>query len=123
MPAEDDSPARETSLDEVRRASVDSPSADPVSADRVQYLRRVGVLAGQLFRHAEGRGCWSARIPVDPDLLPETVLLLGYSPTLVSVHFDTRDWGVRELVRGHCREFEAMIRNRLAPQTDLVITV
>lgn len=99
----------------------DAPLA-PALDDAHRRLRRVGTLAGQLFRHSTAQGCWSARIPVDPELLPATVLLLGYGPMQASVHFETQDWETRALLRDHCRQLETFLREQLPANFEVSVS-
>lgn len=108
---------------QVHRGSASSIVADTGGRGMTLLLKRIGVLTAQTFRQTNTLGYWSLKIPVAPDLLPATVLLLAYSPMQVSIHFDTQDWDVRDLVRGRSREFEQIIRERLAPEINVVITV
>ncbi|WPB57945.1 type III secretion HpaP family protein [Xylophilus sp. GOD-11R] len=87
-------------------ADIEQPDVDP----RVRY---VGETIGMVCRFEQAQCVWSARIPLDPDLLPATVLHLAYSPGLLALRFETTDWDARALLHAHALALERLVAAEL----------
>ena len=86
-------------------------------------LSRLGQFVTHVHRVAQSQGSWSLSLPLDDELLPDTVLHLGYSPTLVTLHFETRDWTARDLLAQRTRALENLVRELLPPDCDVLVSV
>lgn len=73
-------------------------------------LSHVADTIAMVCRHEPAQCVWSARIPLDAELLPDTVLHLAYSPLVLSLRFETSDWQVRSLLQGQLPALEAQVR-------------
>jgi type III secretion control protein HpaP len=51
-------------------------------------------------------GTWDVRLPLDPAVLPGTLLLLSLSPLCLSLRFDVDDVHTRQLLLHHCGVLE-----------------
>lgn len=96
----------------------------PAEAQRVDHqLARIGQFVSHVHQAARDQGQWSLSLPLDSELLRDTILHLGYSPTLVTLRFETRDWESRELLSGRTRALEELVRQLLPPGCEAVVSV
>ena len=86
-------------------------------------VRHVGDTVAMVCRYEQAQCVWSARIPLHPELLPDTVLHMAYSPSLLALRFETSDWSVRELLFGQLTTLEALVAALLPPSCDVVVTL
>lgn len=77
-------------------------------------IQHVGDAVAMVCRYEQAQVVWSARIPLDPELLPETVLFMAYSPGSLDLRFETSCWEVRELLSLQLPLLRSMVTERLA---------
>ncbi len=103
--------------------AADDPAVQALLEARFDHrLRGISDMVGRVCGFSAELGSWSARIPVDDELLPSTVLQLSYSPVQVTLHFETSDWGVREMLRPRTAALECLIQ-ALLPTCAVAVTV
>jgi hypothetical protein len=88
-----------------------------------QRLVRIGQFVTHVHQASPDQGSWSLSLPLDDALLPDTVLHLGYAPTLVTLHFETRDWTSRDLLAQRTTALEKLVQQLLPPGCDVVVSV
>ncbi|MBP7565016.1 MAG: hypothetical protein KA795_03325 [Burkholderiaceae bacterium] len=88
-----------------------------------QRLVRIGQFVTHVHQASPEQGSWSLSLPLDDELLPDTVLHLGYAPALVTLHFETRDWTSRDLLAQRTAALEKLVQQLLPPGCDVVVSV
>lgn len=86
-------------------------------------LSHVSDALALVCRYESAQCVWSARIPLDAELLPDTVLHLAYSSTLLVLRFETSDWDVRGLLQAQLPALRAQVTCWLHTGADVVITL
>lgn len=76
-------------------------------------IRHIGDAVAMVCRFEQVQVVWSARIPLDPELLPETVLFMAYSPGCLDLRFETVRWEVRELLGLQLPVLRSLVAARL----------
>lgn len=86
-------------------------------------LGHVSDTLAMVCRYETAQCVWSARIPLDAELLPDTVLHLAFSSTLLVLRFETSDWDVRALLQAQLPALRAQVAGWLQTGADVVITL
>jgi hypothetical protein len=86
-------------------------------------LQRVGVTIANLCKQAHSQTSWHARIPLDPQLLAGTVLHLAYSPTMMTVRFETTEWSAREVLLPRVSWLEQILVDMLPSSCQVFVSV
>lgn len=77
-------------------------------------IRHIGDAVAMVCGYEQAQVVWSARIPLDPELLEETVLHVAYSPGNLDLRFQTACWDVRELLNQQLPHLCALVAQRLS---------
>ena len=96
----------------------DSEAADETLDPRI---RHIGDAVAMVCGYEQAQVVWSARIPLDPELLQETVLYLAYSPGLLDLRFETPCWDVRELLTLQLPWLRAVVMQRVSVDCSISI--
>lgn len=96
------------------------PELDPHATACVNYI---GSLLGQLCNHPHMQSVWSLSLPLDPELLWNTVLHLRYCPTQLTLEFASPDWATRELLRPHLGRFQQQLQALVNPSCEVWVSV
>ncbi|QHJ00013.1 hypothetical protein GT347_19715 [Xylophilus rhododendri] len=92
-----------------------SGQADGGAEELDWRLQQVADAVGMVCRFEQAQSVWSARIPLDAQLLPDTVLHLSYAPGLLALRFETTQCWVRELLKLQLPALQALVAE-LLPQ-------
>jgi type III secretion control protein HpaP len=114
-----------------RIGTVSSPIIEAVYLQQQHFLDLSRRIAGEIAAFCGNRsisqaGTWDVRMPLDPDVLPRTLLLLSLSPVCLSLRFDVNDVQTQQLLLHHCglleRELISLLDAWGAPrQVDITI--
>jgi Type III secretion protein (HpaP) len=86
-------------------------------------VRYISTLLGQLCNHPQMQSVWSLSLPLDPELLWDTVLHLSYCPTQLTLDFASPDWATRELLRPHLATFQKQLQALVNPACEVWVSV
>jgi hypothetical protein len=86
-------------------------------------VRYISTLLGQLCNHPQMQSVWSLSLPLDPELLWNTVLHLSYCPTRLTLDFASPDWATRELLRPHLATFQLQLQALVNPACEVWVSV
>lgn len=86
-------------------------------------VRHVGDAIAMVCRFEQAQCVWSARVPLDRDLMPGTVLHMAYSPGLLALRFDTSDFEVRELLQAHLGSLESLVSGLLPANCGVAVSL
>jgi type III secretion control protein HpaP len=94
-----------------RIGTVSSPIIEAVYLQQQHFLQLSGRIAGEIAAFCGNRsvsqaGTWDVRLPLDPEVLPGTLLLLSLSPLCLSLRFDVDDVNTKQLLLHHCGVLE-----------------
>ncbi|MCZ2498186.1 hypothetical protein GN316_15580 [Xylophilus sp. Kf1] len=95
-----------------------APAAEVLLDPRV---RHIGDAVAMVCRYEQAQIVWSARIPLDAELLPQTVLFVAYSPGYLELRFETACWDVRELLCLQMDALRSLVAERLSGACDVTI--
>jgi type III secretion control protein HpaP len=114
-----------------RIGTVSSPIIEAVYLQQQHFLDLSQRIAGQIAAFCGNpsisqAGTWDVRLPLDPNVLPRTLLLLTLSPVCLSLRFDVNDVHTQQLLLHHCtlleRELISLLDAWGAPrQVDITI--
>lgn len=76
-------------------------------------LARLGGLVVAFAVHASAHGGWAAHVPLSADLLVATTLHLNCAHGVLTLRFETTDWGSRELLARHAADLVQRLRSAL----------
>lgn len=76
-------------------------------------LARLGGLVVAFAVHASAHGGWAAHVPLSADLLVATTLHLNCEHGVLTLRFETSDWGSRELLAQHANSLVKRLRGAL----------
>lgn len=96
----------------------DGEAADEAMDPRI---RHIGDAVAMVCGYEQAQVVWSARIPLDPELLQETVLYVAYSPGLLDLRFETPCWDVRELLTLQLPQLRALVLQRISVDCSISI--
>jgi type III secretion control protein HpaP len=114
-----------------RIGTVSSPIIEAVYLQQQHFLDLSRRIASEIAAFCGNRsisqaGTWDVRLPLDPNVLPRTLLLLTLSPVCLSLRFDVNDVHTQQLLLHHCalleRELISLLDAWGAPrQVDITI--
>lgn len=119
---EQDGEGRDSSDDDHRQEKTHDLAA-PTTADCMALRGLLAPLGRMLARscaHPATQQGWSARIPVDEELLPSTVLHLNFCAALLTIEFKTNDWRSRELLQDQAASLRSLVIG-LMPDYEVVV--
>ena len=102
-----------------RIGAASAPVVEAVYRQQQCFIELAAVIASQVANFASNRsladaGTWEVTLPLDPRVLPDTVLHLRLSPALLSLRFDATDPDARELLLRHSNVLELELKALLA---------
>jgi hypothetical protein len=102
--------------------STEVPSIDASTVD--PRIDHIGNMVWFIGSHPNNAGSWSARVPLDPELLPMTVLDFAWAPMSIRLQFETGDWDARELLTQAAPLFKQALDRLVDPggHTDVSVT-
>ena len=86
-------------------------------------MRYIGDTVAMVCRYEQAQCVWSARIPLHPALLPDTVLHMAYSPGLLALRFETSDWVVRDLLQSQLAILHALVEALMPATCGVAVTL
>nr|WKF60271.1 hypothetical protein HUO10_004792 [Paraburkholderia busanensis] len=94
-----------------RIGSVSVPIVDAVYQQQNRFIELTARVAREIAAFCANRavtqsGNWEVRLPLDPDVLPDTTLYLTLSPLCLQLRFDAQDPSSRQLLLQHSRLLE-----------------
>lgn len=86
-----------------------------------QEFAKLGRFLGRM--HEAGLDCtgWSARIPMDPEFLNETVLRVTCRDAAMELFFECNDFGVKTFLNAHRRTVEDTLIQSLGSRFDITL--
>jgi type III secretion control protein HpaP len=89
-----------------RIGTVSSPIVEAVYLQQQHFLTLSRRIAAEIAAFCGNRsvsqsGTWDVRLPLDPNVLPGTLLLLSLSPVCLSLRFEVADVNTKQLLLHH----------------------
>ena len=100
------------------KAVADAPPVSPVVGEIAKTVAR---FCNE--RQVDASEGWQVRMPLNRDVLPETVMQLAISPYWLQLRFETSDDGSRNLLFKHRDALTEMIGNSLNRRRDVAISI